>query len=207
MGRYLKRVAKQFLDDNGIEVRLNGGDNIPTDRPVVFAISHRSGAIDRFVTMAALPVDDDQFMYMVREGSPLDVRAKESYGEGNKWIVPARSVKETAARVKEGFDKGARCLITYPSGTGTLSGEPGYVARGTAAIAAQAGAVVVPVTVHDTFTAEPFTESVIYVQVHRPIDPKEVGAQLGTEPTSADAVETLRLMVQHRLSLGYEPGP
>jgi phosphoenolpyruvate synthase/pyruvate phosphate dikinase/1-acyl-sn-glycerol-3-phosphate acyltransferase len=197
-GVYLKKVAKEFLVDNGMHVEVTGQSNIPVNRRVIFAVSHRSGAIDRFVTMSALPVDPDKFMYLVKEGSPADVIAKAAYGENNKWIVPARKFDETAARVRAGFEAGATSLVMYPEGTAPLIGEPRHVAKSTAVMAVQSDAVIVPVILDDSHRVSPFEGGTIAVRIEPPLDPRAMQTM-----TEAETIDTLHTALQYELSRHY----
>jgi phosphoenolpyruvate-protein kinase (PTS system EI component)/1-acyl-sn-glycerol-3-phosphate acyltransferase len=206
MGRYLKRVSAEFMKDNGFMSTLVGEENIPKDRPVIFAVAHRSGAVDRFIMMHTLPIDEDKFQYIVREGSPLDRAAKASYGPDNKWIIPVgdnSTLDEIARRVDEGFKAGAKALITYPEGTGTITGEPRHVAMGAVLQAMRAGAVICPVVTQDDFRLTPFSEENVTVRIRPPIDPELVRRQLGEGASERDVADTAHAMLQFDLGAEY----
>ncbi|MBK7864782.1 MAG: hypothetical protein IPJ65_40510 [Archangiaceae bacterium] len=204
MAAYLRRISQEFLDDNGLQVKLLGAEKIPQGKKVIFAVTHRSGAIDRFVSNTALPLEEGKFMYMVRGDSPLD-RIGQASGDPQNPVIAAGSFDETLAKVKAGFENGATTLVTYPEGTGTVSGEVRHVARSTAAFAEATGAVIVPVSIDDSFTAEPFQPGRIAVYVGNPIDPAEAKKLAGKEGGKG-AVKLMQTNLHYQLAQGYHAG-
>lgn len=194
MGSYLRRVAGRFTTDNALTVNCVGADTIPTDRPVIFAVSHRSGAIDRFITWAGLPMDDEKFMYVVKPGSPLDRIAQEAYGADNPYIVPADSYAGMLERAKKGFANGAKSLLIYPEGLATVFGETRPIASSLSRMAIETGAVIVPVTIYDSAQAVPQEEGVVTLNVRRPVDPVAIDRELRL--TSADGASVERADVE-----------
>jgi 1-acyl-sn-glycerol-3-phosphate acyltransferase len=216
MGAWIKAAAKRFLDDNDLSVTLVGQENVPKDRPVIYAASHRSGAIDRFVMGAALPFDDDKMMYQVREGSPLDVQAQKTYGPDNPWIVtgaktPATeaggasssSLQRTIDKATQGFAAGAKTLITYPEGTGTLTGEARYPAMGTVLMAAATGAAIVPVVSHDSFDVRPFEGGEVSVRAMPPIDVGALRKALGPDVGEQQVLQLAHALLEFDLGSTY----
>ncbi len=216
MGAWIKSAAQRFLADNDLSIMLVGQENIPKDRPVIYAAAHRSGAIDRFVMGAALPFDDDKMLYQVREGSPLDVQAQKTYGPDNPWIVTGAKTPATEAvgaststfqrvldKVRRGFASGARTLITYPEGTGTLTGEARYPAMGTVLMAAATGAVIVPVLSHDSFEVRPLEGGEVSVRAMPPIDVGALGKTLGSEVGEQEVLQLAHALLEFDLGGTY----
>lgn len=184
MTAFMSRVAQTFLDDNGMEVHLTGTRlaDLPKDRPIILAVAHRSGAIDRFVTMGALPIGkDDELMYVVRKGSPYDVIAQEHLEPKDNPILAPENAEDFITRAKDGFANGRRVLLTYPQGTGTIAGESRYPAASVVRLAQETGALIVPVTSSDTFDTRPFDGSNVTLRVHDPIDPLLFRTDVGAE--------------------------
>lgn len=202
-GDYLKQVSHDFLKDNNIRTELSGAEKIPTDRPVIYAISHRSGAIDRFVAMATLPIDGDRFAYVVRPDSPLDRIATQVYGPANRWVVPAKSRDEMIGKVEQSLAQGATSVIVYPQGTGTLSGESLQAASSIGALATKTNAYVVPVTIDDTFRLTPFGGGRVTVHVENPIDPAAVKRELERRGDGAQADDAIQTLLQYELDKGF----
>ncbi len=201
MTAFMGRAAHEFLDDNGLEVQLAGFpfDKLPKDRPVILAVAHRSGAIDRFVTMGSLPIGkDDELMYVVRKDSPYDVIAKKSFAPADNPILAPESATELIASAKDGFAHGKRVLLTYPQGTGTIAGESRYPASSVVRLAIESGAVIVPVTTSDSFDTRPFDGSELFLRIHDPIDP------LTIDGADAAFVEKyVHTALQYELTNGY----
>jgi phosphoenolpyruvate synthase/pyruvate phosphate dikinase/1-acyl-sn-glycerol-3-phosphate acyltransferase len=204
IGTYLERVSKNFLTENDISLSVAGSANLPAG-PSVYAVSHRCGAIDRFVTLSSLPLGADDYMYQVAGGSALDRIANEHFGPDNGTIVPiSRDVGSAERAVEsavEGFAHGKKALITYPEGTPSTLGETRRVALSPVRVAYDAGVPVVAVVTRGVMEADPDDTSRVAVSIERPIDPRHLQDSLGI--TKVEAINLAQALLQFDLSSGH----
>ena len=189
MVQYMRRVANDFLVDNDFAHDVVGRENIPEGRAVM-AVAHRSGAIDRFVT-PFVPEDASPFMYVARPQSPLDRVSKRYFRGEDGVVVSPTSSEDLIARIKQGFEAGVNKAFIYPAGTGTVMGEASRPSHSTARLAVETGADIVPVSVHDTLTANPFQSTRLFTRVHPALSTEEALRLTGNDPKwAADMLHT-----------------
>ncbi len=178
VGAYIKEGADKFFDDHGIRLDVHGLEHIPKDKKVIFACSHRGASIDRFAVLSALDIEPDSLRYLVRKDSPYDRLTADVPPEENP-IITTGTFQETMNNIAAGMDVDSAKMIMYPSGTGSVFGESKRVSQSVFHMAERIGAVVVPVTISDTFQNNPYDDGTIHISVRAPIDPNALKKQMG----------------------------
>lgn len=145
--------AKCVLIPSGIKVYARGVDNIPKDRPVVFACNHASQS-DIPVLYQALPVP---FRFVVKEELfriPYLSMAMKAAGyipvnrSGGKAAM--KSLREAAERIKSGAS-----IVIFPEGTRSQDGNLGSFKSGAFLLAIKSACPVVPVAICGTHAILP----------------------------------------------------
>lgn len=173
--RFSHRMARLFFRLAGIHFTVRGLEHLPADRACVLAVNHAS-YLDGIVVVAALP-EPGRFMakrelldhfvpriYLSRIGTAFVER-----------FDVQRGIEDTARFVEAA--RSGDSLIVFPEGT--FRRNPGLLPfrMGAFAIAAQAGAPVVPVTLRGTRSVLReghwlFRRGAISVTVSKPIEPE-----------------------------------
>jgi len=156
-GNQVHRVGKLWariiIRTSGVKIEVQGQDNIPMGRPVVFACNHAS-QFDILIMYEALPV---QFRFVVKKELfkiPLFGFAMRHAGyvpidrSGGKAAL--RSLHEAAERVKRGAS-----IIIFPEGTRSLDGRLRPFKMGGILIAIKAGCPIVPVAISGSHNVLP----------------------------------------------------
>lgn len=156
-GNQVHRVGKLWariiIRTSGIKIDIEGQDNIPGGKPVVFACNHAS-QFDIPILYKALPV---QFRFVVKKELfkiPLFGSAMRHAGyipidrSGGKAAL--RSLHEAAERVKNGAS-----IIIFPEGTRSPDGRLRPFKMGGILIAIKAGCPIVPVAISGSHNVLP----------------------------------------------------
>jgi 1-acyl-sn-glycerol-3-phosphate acyltransferase len=145
--------ARTIIRASGIKIDIEGRDNIPMGRPVVFACNHAS-QFDILIMYEVLPV---QFRFVVKKELfkiPFLGFAMRHAGyvpidrSGGKAAL--RSLHEAAERVKKGAS-----IIVFPEGTRSLDGRLRPFKMGGILIAIKAGCPIVPVAISGSHNVLP----------------------------------------------------
>ncbi len=128
----LKGLSRGFRLGTGMKLEVEGEEEVPQDRPVVFAFSHRSELEDAILMLGATPGDDFSFMMgqwafpgflstkLAEETTTINVGGKHKDGS------PVNAIQESVDVLKEGKD-----LVIFPEGmTPTDQGETQPLRRG-----------------------------------------------------------------------------
>jgi 1-acyl-sn-glycerol-3-phosphate acyltransferase len=145
--------ARTIIRASGIKVDVEGRDNIPMGKPIVFACNHAS-QFDILIMYEALPV---QFRFVVKKELfkipflglvmrlagyiPID-------RSGGKAAL--RSLHEAAERVKNGAS-----IIIFPEGTRSPDGRLRPFKMGGILIAIKAGCPIVPIAISGSHNVLP----------------------------------------------------
>jgi 1-acyl-sn-glycerol-3-phosphate acyltransferase len=145
--------ARTIIRTSGIKIDVEGQDNIPMGRPVVFACNHAS-QFDILIMYEALPI---QFRFVVKKELfkipflglvmrlagyiPID-------RSGGKAAL--RSLQEAAGRLKKG-----ESIIIFPEGTRSPDGRLRPFKTGGILIAVRAGCPIVPVAISGSHNVLP----------------------------------------------------
>ena len=145
--------ARTIIRASGIKVDVEGRDNIPMGRPVVFACNHAS-QFDIPILYEALPV---QFRFVAKKELfkiPFLGLAMRLAGHipidrsGGKAAL--RSLQEAVGGLKMG-----RSIIIFPEGTRSPDGRLGPFKTGGILIAVRAGCPIVPVAISGSHNVLP----------------------------------------------------
>ncbi len=168
---YIVKIAKMDITVEGIE-------NIPKDRPVLFTPNHQSYA-DIPVLIYALK--DFDFGFLMRKSLnnffaidhisrmlkcvPIDqANARDS----------AKGIQQTAKQIKDGLS-----MVVFPEGMRTFSNTPTEFKNGAFKIAQKTGVTIVPIYMRNVHKVFEGNENVIqpaeiYVKVLEPIETSEM---------------------------------
>jgi 1-acyl-sn-glycerol-3-phosphate acyltransferase len=151
-GAAAHRVARFWADcvlvPAGIRVHVTGRENVPSDRPVIFACNHISQC-DIPVLYRALPVE---FRFVVKKELfriPYLGMAMKASGyipvnrSGGKAAL--RSLNEAAKRIRSGAS-----IVIFPEGTRSVDGSLGPFKSGAFLLALKSGCPVIPVAISGT---------------------------------------------------------
>jgi 1-acyl-sn-glycerol-3-phosphate acyltransferase len=145
--------AKIIIKTSGIKIDVEGQDNIPMGKPVVFACNHAS-QFDIPILYEVLPV---QFRFVVKKELfkiPLLGLVMRLAGyipidrSGGKAAL--RSLQEAAGRLKNG-----ESIIIFPEGTRSPNGSLRPFKTGGILIAVKAGCPIVPVAISGSHNVLP----------------------------------------------------
>jgi 1-acyl-sn-glycerol-3-phosphate acyltransferase len=145
--------ARTIIRTSGIKIDVEGRDNIPMGKPVVFACNHAS-QFDILIMYEALPI---QFRFVVKKELfkipflglvmrlagyiPID-------RSGGKAAL--RSLQDAAGRLKKG-----ESIIIFPEGTRSPNGRLRPFKMGGILIAVRAGCPIVPVAISGSHNVLP----------------------------------------------------
>lgn len=147
--KIVTKWAKGLLFMAGAKVEVSGKENIPADRPCVFACNHQS-FFDILVTLACLD-------------KPHALLSKASIGKVpfiRLWMKELQCVFVDRDDMKAGIEaikkmtdivNNGYSAIIFPEGTRSKSGEIGEFKGGAFKIAQKTGAPIVPVALDGTY--------------------------------------------------------
>jgi len=151
-GEAAHKVARFWADcvliPSGVKVHVTGGENVPENKPVIFACNHMSQC-DIPVLYRALPV---QFRFVVKKELfriPYLGMAMKASGyipvnrSGGKAAI--KSLNEAAERIKSGAS-----IVIFPEGTRSVDGSLGPFKSGAFLLALKSGCPVIPVAISGT---------------------------------------------------------
>ena len=203
-----RAAAKLLALLTGTRLTITGAENVPLDRPLVFAANHMS-YLDAYVLQAALPVPCSFIAKAELAAKPLVRLPLTRLGAVPVERFDMERGKETISRLSE-LAAAGRSLLFFPEGT--LQRIPGLLPfrMGAFLTAVQAGTPVTPVTIRGTrnkLRSESWfpRRGPVSVVIGRPVEPS------GTDWTAAlklrDAVrrEILSHLGEPDLAGSYTP--
>lgn len=208
VSKLLRFVSKSYQWASGMKLKIEGAENVPSDRPVIFAFSHRSELEDAILMMGSTP---DQYSFMmgqwafpaflndklVREPSVINVGGKKPDGS------TVNAVEEAIASLEDG-----RNVVIFPEGmTPTDVGETQPLRSGIDLVARAVGAepvAIVAVTLDDPANGlgGPRHRSIggpieLTVTFSKPLDPIKLRAVPGAD--RGLVLEAIRALWHRRL--------
>lgn len=196
---YIAKIwARCVLAVCGVKIMISGRDNVPSDRPVIFACNHAS-QVDILVLYLALPVE---FRFVVKEELfkvPIMGLAMKAAGyipikrSGGKAAM--RSLSKAAQRIKEGAS-----VVIFPEGTRSLDGKLAPFKPGGFLLAARSGCPVVPVAISGSnrilrkgsFVAHPGT---VKVTIGESVAMRKEGGRLKREELMNETWQAVNTML------------
>jgi len=141
--------SKALLFLAGIDVKVDGVENIPKEKAVIFMPNHQ-GHWDYPILFNSLP---RRFAFVAKkELFSVPFLGKYMENAGNIPIdrQAGKSAHETLSRVTNAVREGESILV-FPEGTRTWDGKVGEFKRGSFHVAFETGAPVVPVAISGSF--------------------------------------------------------
>ena len=130
---------------SGSKVTITGLQNIPKEGGLIFASNHQ-GAFDILIHLAYLP----RYFRFVAKSSLFRIPLFGWYMSVAGYVPIDRDVSRSAHRtigsVSDVLEKGD-CVLIFPEGTRSTTGELGPFKRGSLMAAFQSGATVVPIAI------------------------------------------------------------
>ncbi|MFH1710386.1 MAG: lysophospholipid acyltransferase family protein [bacterium] len=178
--------AKMLMLISGARTTVSGLDNIPKDGGLIFASNHQ-GAFDILIHLAYLP----RYFRFVAKSELFKIPFFGWYMSLAGYVPIEREVSASAHRtigsVADVLSKGD-CILMFPEGTRSKTGELGPFKRGSLMAAFSSGAAVVPVAISGSYKMMPkktYLINVVPVEIKfgRPISFKKY---FGIKPTKDD---------------------
>ena len=182
--KYIRQACDKWsetlIKSFGMDVHVEGKENLPKEGPVVF-ISNHQGYADIIVLLNAL--DTIQFGFVAKD----DLMKLPLFG---KWILRIRSVsmhrdetKEAVKAILEGikYIKRGFSLLIFPEGTRSKGPEMADFKKGAFKLATKPKVPIIPVTVHGSYKS--FEETGVFkgsrvdVVIHPAVETKDLGKQ------------------------------
>lgn len=145
--------SRFLIPFSGVRIKVSGSENIPKNKPVVFASNHQ-GAADILILLATLPIG---FLFAPRKELfriPIFgwYLKKAGYFLIDREAILAAS--KTVEKMSEIIKKGKSILI-FPEGTRTRDGSLRKFKPGSLLMALKSGAPVVPIAISGSFNIMP----------------------------------------------------
>lgn len=194
--------ARLLMLTSGARVNISGMDNIPKEGGLIFASNHQ-GAFDILIHLAYLP----RYFRFVAKSELFRIPFFGWYMSLAGYVPIEREISTSAHRtigsVADVLGKGD-CILIFPEGTRSITGELGPFKRGSLMAAFSSGATVVPVAISGSYKMMPKKTYLINIvpvsmKFGRPISFKKY---LGTKPTKDDyelELKNLRERIQELL--------
>lgn len=165
--------ATNVLKVTGMDVVVEGQENIPLTGPVVF-ISNHQGNFDVIVLVSTI---------RRRVGCIVKKELEKVFLLGT-WIklmgclfIDRRNIKQSAQVITEAIEyiKSGNAMLIFPEGTRSRSNTVGEFKAGSFKIAIKSGAKIVPISIRDSFKAMEenggkIKSSKIKIKYHEPIE-------------------------------------
>jgi len=195
--------AKLLMMASGVKVSVSGISNVPKDGGLIFASNHQ-GAFDVLILLAYLP----RYFRFVAKSDLFRIPFFGWYMSLAGYVPIERDVSTSAHRTIGSVADVLRkddCVLIFPEGTRSRTGELGPFKRGSLMAAFQSGAAVVPVAISGSYNMMPKKTFVINrvpvsIKFGQPISFKKY---LGTRPEKNDyEVELNKLRQEIQKLLG-----
>lgn len=132
-----------------VRVKVSGIDNVPKDTPLIIAANHQ-GAADILLVLAFLPV---RFRFAIKK-ELFKIPVFGWYLKRAGYFSIDREVVLSAYRTVEKIieiTKQGECVLIFPEGTRSRTGELGRFKRGSLLAALKSGAPILPVAISGSF--------------------------------------------------------
>jgi len=175
-------------------VKISGINNVPKEGGVIFASNHQ-GALDILIHLAYLP----RYFRFVAKSDLFRIPFFGWYMSLAGYVPIEREVSASAHRTIGSVSDVLRsgdCILIFPEGTRSKTGELGPFKRGSLMAAFSSGAAVVPVAISGSYKMMPKKSYLINIvpisiKFGQPISFKKY---LGVKPTKEDyEIELSRL--------------
>ncbi|GAC1432433.1 MAG: lysophospholipid acyltransferase family protein [Chloroflexota bacterium] len=141
--------ARLMLRIAGIRLRVEGLERLPRGRPIVLMGNHVN-LLDPFLVTAAMPMPCVALERSEHFRWPVYGWLISRWGNIPVYMGKSASARATLKRAQEALAQGL-CVVIYPEGTRTRTGQMGPFRRGAFYIAQHARADVVPFTVRGSY--------------------------------------------------------
>jgi 1-acyl-sn-glycerol-3-phosphate acyltransferase len=165
--------AKLLMFLSGSKVTIKGISNVPKKGGYIFASNHQ-GALDILIHLAYVP----RYFRFVAKKSLFDIPIFGWYMSLAGYVPIERDVAASAHRTMNGVAEvlsNNECILIYPEGTRSKTGELGPFKRGSLMAAFQSGASVIPVAISGSYQMMPkntylVRPSKVQISFGKPID-------------------------------------
>jgi 1-acyl-sn-glycerol-3-phosphate acyltransferase len=195
--------ARMLMFISGAKITVSGMDKIPKEGGLIFASNHQ-GALDILILLAFLP----RYFRFVAKSNLFKIPLFGWYMSVAGYVPIEREVSASAHRtigsVSDVLSSGD-CILMFPEGTRSNTGELGDFKRGSLMAAFSSGASVIPVAISGSYKMMPKKTYLINVV---PISikfgqPMSFKKYLGSKPSKNDyEIELKRLREEIQNLLG-----
>lgn len=179
--------------------KVVGRENLPS-APFIFCSNHCSH-MDSAALMYAGGEDFDQYGMVAAKDYFFDNKSRNNFLSRLMNLIPAdrsasrESIVKLMVACREFSSHKNRCLIIYPEGTRSQTGEISTMKKGAAMIAAELDLPIVPVYISGTYRAYPkggkfFKPSRIRIYIAEAIDPHRFAEEHGPGRSIYAAITT-----------------
>jgi len=145
--------SKFLMFASGAKVKITGLANIPKNEALIFASNHQ-GAFDILIHLAYLP----RYFRFIAKAELFRIPVFGWYMSMAGYVPIEREVSTSAHRTIGGVSDALRkgdCVLIFPEGTRSKTGELLPFKRGSLMAAFQSGATVIPVAISGSYRMMP----------------------------------------------------